>query len=186
MISTNRLEITDKDIKLSKEDPRFFTIIYQRFVKEIYAYSYYLSSNKHEAEDLTSMVFLRAIEKVDKFNGDSSNIRAWLYTVARNIFIDERRKIGKKLFVSIEDQFDLSSTENLENEGEKNILISNVIDVVNELEPPIYSEILILRYKQELEIEEIAKILGRTEQNIRTILHRAIVKLKEQISKKEI
>ena len=49
-----------------------------------------LTMNKEEAQDVAQDTFLRALEKIDQFDG--RNLEGWLFTIARNIFIDKTRK----------------------------------------------------------------------------------------------
>lgn len=160
-------------------------MIYEKYVGEIFAYSYYLCGKKHDAEDLVSMTFMRALEKLHTFNGDSSKIRSWLYTIARNLFIDQKRK-EKNKHINVDAEFDLPDNEDMEHRQDIKVMLERIIEYVNDLEPPIYAEILLLRYKQELSVNEISLILNKKEQNIRTILHRATSKLKDIVYKNEV
>lgn len=172
------MEITDAKIQLIREDPRHFAIVYQCYVNEIYSYTYYLSNNRHKAEDLTSETFIKALEKFHLFKGEAKKLRGWLYAIARNIFIDSYRKNKKAAILA---DYDLEDEEaNFSVTEENKIILEKVIKIINVIEPPIYAEILLLRYKQELDIIEISAILGKSEQNVRTLLHRALSKLKTE------
>lgn len=173
------MELTEEKIQLIKDDPRFFGIVYEKYVKEIFAYAYHLSGNRHKSEDLVSMAFMRALEKIDKFDGNEKQLRSWLYTITRNIFIDEVRKKKNNQNLNISIDYELSDDENLSRDQEIVIMMEEVVKFIENLEPPIYAEVLILRYKQELDISEIAEVIEKTEQNVRTILHRATKKLTE-------
>ncbi|MBD3363304.1 sigma-70 family RNA polymerase sigma factor [Candidatus Dojkabacteria bacterium] len=173
------LKITNEKIQLIKKDPRHFNIIYQKYFDEIYAYAYYLAGNKHDAEDVTSMAFMRALEKIHTFKGTAKKIRSWIYTITRNIFIDEicRKNKGE---VHLELDIFKEEATKVSTQQHKKILYEELIEVINGLEPPIYKEVLLLRYKQNLEIKEISAIVKKKEGNVRTIIHRAMTKLKEQ------
>ncbi|MCA9385993.1 RNA polymerase sigma factor [Candidatus Dojkabacteria bacterium] len=172
------MEITEKKIALIKEDPQFFGIIYETYIDEIYRYAFYLAGEKHKAEDVTSMAFMRALEKFHSFSGNQKKLRAWLYRITRNIFIDEVRK-KKNQVLRIHEDYEPEDHENFALEEEKSLLVEELVKFITNLEPPIYAEILLMRYKQDLEITEIAEILEKTEQNVRTIIHRATKKLHE-------
>lgn len=172
------MKITKEKIQQIKEDPELFVLIYEKYVREIGAYTYYLCRNKHGAEDLTSMTFMRALEKISKFDAEKGNIRAWIYRIAHNIFIDEVRK-NKHQTTSLEPYMEGEDSENLENKITDLVMHEKVLKRLEELEPPIYAQVLILRYKKEFSIKEIAVIIGKSETNVTTLISRAMKKLRE-------
>lgn len=105
--------------------------------------------------------------------------------------IDFYRKNSKQTIVSIdaciEDtdnenviEIQVQSEENIEREyveSEKRAMVLACIKQLN----PIYADVLIYYYIQGLDSKEIANIIGRTEQNTRVIIHRALASLKKSI-----
>ena len=67
--------------------------IYQKYRKEIYLYLYSLCKNSSLAEDLLQETFLKALLSLPD---DHTNMRAWLYLVARNLFFNYYSKWPKK------------------------------------------------------------------------------------------
>ena len=63
--------------------------VYRQYSREIRLYLYVLSKNETLAEDLTQETFLKALLSLP---AEHPNVRAWLYTVARNLYYDSRKK----------------------------------------------------------------------------------------------
>src|ERR1700730_9389270 len=67
---------------LAHDDQAAFGELYERYVKKIYAYIYYRTGNQHDAEDLTSRVFHRALIHIDSYVERGVPFQAWLYRIA--------------------------------------------------------------------------------------------------------
>lgn len=127
---------------------------------------------------------MRALEKFDLFSGSSKTLRSWLYTVTRNIFIDEIRKVKNKDNTIDYNIDEIAGGDNNEINADDKMIFDELLDCIKDLVPPVYAEILMLRFKQELETNEIASVIGKSEENVRTILHRALTKLRDEYNKR--
>jgi len=152
---------------------------YEQFKHKIYSYLYYRSGKNRElAEDLTSEVFLKALEKFHTFKKDSS-FQSWIYAIAHNHLVDHFRKDKGSTI-------DLDIVENVVvSEGDvKSILkrrvaaeqVEHLLEFLSDEE----KEIVLLRYRQQLPMKDIADIVGKAEATIRVIIHRALAKLKKR------
>ena len=135
--------------------------------KKIFSRCYALTMNKEEAQDIAQETFTKALEKIDQFEGN--NIEPWLYTIARNLFLDMRNRRTEML-----------SDETLEVEvvgHDKSIEISldlqKCLDKLDDEERELMSMVPLHSYKQ---IEEELKISSA---NVRTKICRARNKLSE-------
>jgi RNA polymerase sigma factor (sigma-70 family) len=72
-------------IRRAKEDPEAFGVLYERYVDKIYNYIYYRTGNVHDAEDLTSRVFFRALRNLERYEDQGVPFSAWLYRIAHNL-----------------------------------------------------------------------------------------------------
>jgi len=73
-------------VQRAKEgDPAAFAELYDRYQPAIYRYIFYRVDNTATAEDLTSEVFVRLVERIDRFRYQGRPLLAWLYTIARNL-----------------------------------------------------------------------------------------------------
>ena len=143
--------------------------LYQKYRKEIYLYLYSLCKNSSLAEDLLQETFLKALLSLPD---DHTNMRAWLYLVARNLFFNYYRREKEKVPLGEVQQIqNTASQEVLEGilKEEKNRLL---YQAMNELEER-KREILLMQYFGGLSQKEIAAILKMTPENVRVLSYRA-------------
>ena len=72
-----------------------FAYIFARHQPDIYRYIFFRVGDVATAEDLTSDVFVRLVEKIDRFTYQDRPLLAWLYTIARNLVTDHLRRVGQ-------------------------------------------------------------------------------------------
>ena len=133
----------------------------KRYYTSILRYCRWHSSSMEKAEDLTQETFYKLFKNISGYKG-TSKFKAFLYTIANRLCIDESRKTP---FYPLEDE-EIIATEcseivRLEDESEVNSLL-NLIS-------PEQREAIILRFGEQLEFHEIAKVLGC---NMRTVQSR--------------
>lgn len=169
------------------KDPDLFGEIYDLYVDAIYRFVYFKVSSEEEAQDLTSEVFLKAWQYLagGKENSEKiNNIRAFLYQIARNTVIDFYRQRSQKNVTYI-NSIAPEEAERIEDKSinilEKAKLDSKVEEIKKALEgvKDEYREILILRFIEELGVGEIADILGKSRNNVRVLIFRALKATKE-------
>ncbi len=165
---------------IAKGDPEAFANLYDRHVAEVYRFVFFKLSNKEEAEDITSDVFLQLWRYLQEEGRRVKNFRGLLYQIARNKIIDTYRARAKKQEVSLEVVLELplesinSVSDRLAEQGEMERIFRAVKKMKEE-----YQEVIVLRYINELTIGEIADALGKKRTAVRVTLHRATKKLKE-------
>lgn len=157
-------------------DNQLLKQLYQKYQKEIYLYLYSLCKNWDLAEDLTQETFLKAILSLPDSH---TNVRAWLYMVARNLYLNHKKKERKQ--VPIEEFFDViwddASAEVLEHllQDERRRLLYQALQHLNEDK----REVLMLQYFGGLSQKEIAALLRKTPENIRILAYRGKKELRE-------
>jgi len=168
-------------IERAREDPEAFGILYQLYVDKIYNYIYYKVGNHADAEDLTAKVFLKAFKHIKNYEERGLPFYAWLHRIAHNLVANwhrdqSRRKViplGELPIRSREDVDPLSSLENKER-------LRKVMAAVRTL-PPEKQEIIYLKFVERLSNQEIAQIMGKTENAIKALYHRALIALREKL-----
>ena len=162
-----------------KNPRKIFSQIYDRYIDKIYRFIFFKVNSQEIAQDLTSETFLKSWESFK--NGNKiENIQAYLYRTARNLVIDFYREKGKVQIVSAENPLIPDPTKNLE---EKAVLKSDIDNIKMALAslPDRYQDVIIRFYLDDLPISEIAKMLDRTEEATRVLLHRALNALRNEI-----
>jgi RNA polymerase sigma factor (sigma-70 family) len=156
-----------------------FDALYRSSAGDVYAYVAALMRDRTAAEDVTAQAFERAFRRQRTYNPRRGSERAWLFGIARNAALDElrRRRRSAALLVDPEDPAmaeafddagDVAATERR----------ATVRAALTGLEPRD-RELVALKFQAGLSNAEIASVLGVSESNAGTRLHRAVTKLRE-------
>ncbi len=168
-------ELTNLVQKAILGDETAFGQIYDLYFEKIYRFVFYRVNHRETAEDLVAETFIRVWGKLSSIEGPDT-FSAWLFQIARNLVIDYYR--SRRLTV------DLYNLENILEYEDQMIEKTNLgfeeaafLEALKNLSPD--QQIVIkLKFLDELENHEIAKILNKSEGAIRVIQHRAINELK--------
>ena len=139
------------------------------------------SRKDHEsAKDLFQDTLFRALSNKDKYNV-GTNIKAWLYTIMRNIFINNYRRKAKQrtIFDNTPNEFLLNSAATVPNQAEHNINMKEIQTAIRNL-PEIFKTPFLL-YFDGYKYNEIADMLSEPLGTIKSRIHFARKLLKEQI-----
>lgn len=172
------LEIEQAIVDCQKGNLDKFSLIFEAFYKKVYQFVYFRTLHKETAEDLTSMVFVKALEHISSFDKSKAQFSTWIFQIARNSVIDFYR--SKKESVNIEDVWDLQSKENLEQELDIREKLEQVKGYLQTL-PARQREIIIMRVWDGLSHKEIAEILSISEANSKMIFSRVLKELTQKM-----
>ena len=154
-----------------------FGDIFDRYHQPIYRFIYFRVGSEETAQDLASTVFTKLLERVSqsKFNFIGFSLRPYLYQIARNVIVDYYRSREKEELPLIynEDEATFVSEKRLMDKAVSNAEIEYSLKSL----PPDVREVVILRYIEDLPMKEVAKIVGKTPEAVRVIIHRAIKRL---------
>jgi len=160
---------------------KVFSKIYDQYIDKIYRFIFLKVNSQEVAQDLCSETFLRTWKRFSRGEGNPiENPQAFLYQTARNLVIDHYREKGKAQVISAELTPIIDPRQNLE---EKAMLMSD-INIIRTALAEIkedYQNVIIWHYLDDLPISEVAKLLGRTEEATRVLLHRALKALKNEL-----
>ena len=162
-------------LKLRSGDSDAFAFFYDKYVKSIYRFVYIKVGSKQVAEDLTQDVFLKTWQHlVDKKNVRS--FQAFIFRIARNTVVDHYRASKQELpleyvpeSVEIIEGVILSANQNVD----ADMLLKEIAKLKSEVQ-----EVLLLRYVEDMSIDDIAHVMDKDKNNIRVTIHRALNKLK--------
>jgi RNA polymerase sigma factor (sigma-70 family) len=155
-----------------------FGELYEAYLKKIYSFVYYKTYHKETAEDIVSLVFMKALENISSYKSGRGSFAAWLYGIARHAVVDHFR--GIKPSVNIEDVWDLSDDNDLAVDFEVREKLEAVKKYLAKFSPA-HREIMILRLWQGLSYREISEIVGPSEANCKMIFSRNIAKLRVEL-----
>lgn len=172
--------------QLAGSDAGAFGELYARHVRRIYNYIYYRTGNHHDAEDLTARVFQRALKHVGTFEDKGVPFTAWLYRIAHNLVANWHRDRSRRPVVPLDQHVAVSEiaihpeVEAIANE-EQGILL----EAVREL-PDDRQQLLILKFVERMSNAQIGEVMGRTEGAIKSLYHRTLNTLREEVIELEI
>ncbi len=157
-----------------------FLKAYDEHADQLYRYIFFRVFSESRAEELVQETFMKTWEFLQK-GKTVDNLKAFLYRVAGNLIIDQSRKHTEaSLEVVLENSPTLEPSIDGEKVIQKTIIKEEVHALLNKL-PPDERELLILRYINELEPREIAKILNITVNNVSVKIHRALILVRQYI-----
>lgn len=168
-------------VERAKDDEAAFGELYNRYVTRIYNYVFYRTGNHHDAEDLTARVFHRALQHLPRYEDRGLPFSAWLYRIAHNLVVNWHRDTKRRKFLSL-DELVLRSfrTDAPEEAAERVDEQEQLLDVVRTL-PQDRQQLLVLKFVERLSNAEIGEIMGRSEGAIKSLYHRTLLALREEM-----
>ncbi len=171
--------------RAAQGDTEAFTSLYERYVNRIYNYIYYRTGNPHEAEDLTSRVFYRALDHIQHYNNRGVPFSAWLYRIAHNLVANWHRDNSRRKEVPLDDYVQFPHrAQPPETSIEDNQEMETLLRCIRRL-PPDRQQLLILKFVEEMSNSEVALIMMRSEGAIKSLYHRTLLALRDEIIKVE-
>ena len=161
-----------------------FSEIFTLHKDKIYNLSFKMTGDSDIAEDITQETFLKCYENIDKFRGDSST-STWLYTIAKNACLQFLKREKRTSTIDLKALLNSAFDENIEKfkREEKNNYIQQVKEgcLLGLLRTLTLNQRLafILHVLHKQTIEDTSKILNKSENATRTLIHRARKNIKE-------
>lgn len=177
--TTSTEETTQLVIASQKGDSTAFGVLYDQHVRKIYDFVYYKTMHRQTAEDLTSEIFMKALDKIQTYKPHKASFTTWLYQIARNTMIDFFRK-NKHHSVNINDETierTLTDHSDMHTATDAVLRLEQVRSHLNQLTPE-QRDIIMMRVWQELSYQEIAAIMDKSEANCKMIFSRGIKELR--------
>jgi RNA polymerase sigma-70 factor (ECF subfamily) len=176
-------------VRQAQKAPDAFAELYDQYYPKIFGYVLRRTTNVEAAQDITSETFLKALRKLWQFRWRNVPFSSWLYRIATNEINQYFRKAEYKKSISMEELqeqgFELISPHDPESElieaQEKLKQYQDFLEIQEKIVrlPAKYQEVIALRFFEQKQIKEIAEILGKKEGTVKSLLHRAVEKLRE-------
>ncbi len=176
---------------LRRRDPELLDRLIERYQHRLLRYLVFLTGNRELAEDIFQETWIRVMERGRQYNG-KSKFDTWLFAIARHLVIDWSRKKTTTSLEALQEQygndnafdppssapspFDAVTTrENRE----------NVQAALAQLDA-LHREVLVLRFHEELALEEIAQITGAPLSTVKSRLYRGLAALRPSFSEAQL
>ncbi len=152
--------------------------LYEAYYMRVFSFAMTLAGDRAQAEEITQETFFRAFARQSGFRGDSDEA-TWLCAIAKNLYMDEKRRQGRNEPIPEEMPDTGKAVEQSAVDRDTSFRIHLALHA---LEEP-YREAFELRVFGELSFREIGEIFGKTENWARVTYHRARLKLQERMEK---
>ena len=186
--STKVSQATIEPTELRVHTPEDFIAMYDAFAPRIYRHAISRVGERKAAEDIASQVFLNAWEYFGASGKPIEHTRAFLYHIAHNIITDHYRK-KKHETISLETLPEHHRVLRMERTAhgrvEEQETISEIERSLGMLEQE-YRDMVVWRYIDELSIEEIVTLTGKSSNAVYVTIHRAIKKLRTLVVQKGV
>lgn len=166
-----------------------FTEVYRRYYQRIFRFLTGAIRSRTTAEDLVQEVFLRVVQSSDRFD-PAYRFETWIFTIARNLVKNEYRKRSRQGTTTSLDDLTFAVSEEQLNEPatplwmakEESLFVAQAIDrAMTELSPEVHM-ILQLRYREGLEVNEVAQIIGCPVGTVKSRVYYGLRKLEKMLS----
>ncbi len=156
--------------------------LYDSHYDAVYRYCYYRLGDAELAQDLTAEVFVRMVEKLERFKLKGRPLLAWLYTIARNLTIDVYRKQEKVTHLSIDEASALATGHEADlaravDRGLRADCLAAALDHLTEDQRLV----ILLKFMEGRNNGQVARILSKSEGAVKSLQHRALSALRRAI-----
>jgi len=148
-----------------------FALLYDRYADKIYRFVYYRLRHKETAEDVTSDVFYKAMDKISSYDSTKGSFSSWLYRIAYNTLVDYTRR--QRPTINIDDIPEIADESDLTNDMNKRLDAKRLHKALEVL-PDDQKDIIKMRVWDELSYKQIAEVIGKNEGSAKMMFHRAI------------
>ena len=172
---------------LNRRDPDLLDRLIEEYQYRLFRYLVYLTGDREHAEDFFQETWMRVLERAHQYNA-KWKFEAWLFTIARNLVIDWRRKKKPSSLdelmapgddapafepAALAEESPLERAVQQQSDATVQMLLGHV--------PAVFREVLMLRFQEEMKLEEIASITGAPISTVKSRLYRGIEALREML-----
>lgn len=169
---------------LRKRNPDLIEALIERYRYRLFRYLISLTGNREDASDMFQETWIRILERGHQYN-EKWKFESWLFTVARNLVIDKMRRQRKS--VSLEEvpdsMLEIHTGERANEHSAVKALAqsetSERVQTAMQLLSPASREALVLRFQEELPLDEIARITGARVSTIKSRIYRGLEMLRD-------
>ncbi|MBI3326206.1 MAG: sigma-70 family RNA polymerase sigma factor [Nitrospinae bacterium] len=180
------MESEEAQVIRAQRDPAAFGPLYDRYVDQVYQFTYRRVKNHATAEEITALVFHRALEHLGGFEWRGFPFGAGLVRIAANLVHDHNGHVQRHISLSewAESGADMAADDlSIEEQCTARQTADVLWQAVATL-PMVQQQILVLRFAREMSIHEIAHTMRRTEGAVKQLLFRAVKRLRQRLQQR--
>ena len=179
MDNDSRVASDGRLIARARSDPEAFVRLYRMHYDAIFRYCAHRLFERAVAEDVTSQVFLKVVEKFGAFTGDEQQFRNWLYKIATNAVNHHLRKTAR--WNNLLEGARKQTNSHDDDYGASSERLAQLREAMLTLKPR-YQTIITLRFFENLKLTEIAEVLDSSPGTVRSQMARALAKLRKVLA----
>jgi RNA polymerase sigma-70 factor (ECF subfamily) len=177
------MESDEALVARAKRDREAFGCLYDRYVEQVYQFTYRRVKSHTIAEDITARVFYRALEQLPRFEWRGVPFGGWLIRIAANLIHDHngyaRRHVSWRDWAE-ERTHMAGSAPSMEEQYAARQAANVLWETVSTL-PIVQQQVLVYRFARGMSVREIAAGVGRTEGAVKQLLFRAVKRLRQRL-----
>jgi RNA polymerase sigma-70 factor (ECF subfamily) len=150
--------------------------VYDTYAPAIYRYAYRRTGHPDLAQEITADTFQRLLTALKHGNGPQRHLRAWLYRVAHNLVVDSYRRQPQQGALPV-DEVVLVEQSSHESNLEHKEQAARARAALQQL-TPLQQQVVVLRFLEEMSLEEVANVVNRTVGAVKSLQHRALDSLR--------
>ncbi len=167
---------SDHEVLFKEQTGNDFTFFYKKYYPKLIYYTSKICGDEQKAEDVTTQAFMDAFEKIESYKREKSQFSTWLFTIARNIALQDLKSTRKTMSLDVELDEEGTTMKDFIQEEEDLTHIPDVIEMkanimkkhISELKEP-YKQVIEMREIQKMAYKDIADLL---QENLSTIKSR--------------
>jgi RNA polymerase sigma-70 factor (ECF subfamily) len=165
-------------------DSAVLSELYEHYRESIFRFLYYRVGDMQAAEDLTSEVFLRMIRAIGGYRPRGIAFEAWLFQIARNQAIDYYRKQNREQNLPLQEELFVAN-ESVEKMIDGDFNSERLVQALRHLNES-QRDVIVLRFVNEMPIAQVAQTLHKSEDSVKALQRRALIALREILSRWEV
>jgi RNA polymerase sigma-70 factor (ECF subfamily) len=174
------LDAQDELDGLRALDSRVVGAVYDRYFEDVYRFVYYRLGDEQVAEDISSDVFVRLLEALQKKRGPQSNLKGWLLATASHAVADYLRQAYRRPTEELSDVMPDEGAPSLTDEVDRREQVGSVQEAYAELTAE-QQNVLALRFGDGYSLEETARVMQKNVNAVKALQFRALAALQRKI-----
>jgi RNA polymerase sigma-70 factor (ECF subfamily) len=167
-------------VERAKQDPNAFGELYDRYFQQIYRFVYSRCRDQSAAEDVTSEVFMKALRSLPRYQDTGRPFTAWLYQIAVNAIADRYR--SAKVTHDLDDFRDISAPgPSLDDLAAQRDELRRIWGVVEALPGP-QKIAMVLKFQEDMKIEDIAIAMDKSPGAVKLLIHRGVGRVRKEVA----
>jgi RNA polymerase sigma-70 factor (ECF subfamily) len=172
-------------VDATRGDPAALAVVYRELNPRLLRYLRHHAGPV--AEDLASEVWLALAPRLDGFRGSIANLQALMFSIAHRRVVDEYRRRGRTpARAPIDEALDLADPQDTESIAVEELTAQGAVELLVRKLPADQAEVVLLRVLGELEVEQVAEIVGKSKGAVRVAQHRALQRLQQAFAEKAV